>query len=265
MNKPTAIHVSGKFSDGSKFEEQIRGSEIDLPAIAHLWTRARIKDLEDRFRLEQNNQTEIKTQIIDLSIQHTLLTRFTAFVVVDESEVVNKDGSRRKIVQPVEMPALWEMESETQRTGSFAAMAMPCAPPPPMGRPMDARMQVSSPKSDSGAAGIFRGIFRKHRTVKDREEITQVDSKKLKRALKDFIQEFRAVQSAIQSDHIPSADKLEQTRLEVMKELTMAAVGIELAALQKLLKGAIVELIAALRTPGISIGRPGWGMRAPCC
>jgi hypothetical protein len=131
-------------------------------------------------------------------------------------------------------------------------MAMACAPPPPSGRPMDARMQVSSPKSDSGA-GILRGIFRKHRTVKDREDLAQVDSKKLKRALKDFVQEFRAVQSAIHSDHIPSADKLEQTRLEVMKVLSTAPVLTELAALQKLLKGAIVELIAALRTPGISV------------
>ncbi|MCI0615672.1 VIT and VWA domain-containing protein [bacterium] len=253
MNKSGKIRIHGKFSDGSKFEEQIRGSEIDLPAIAHLWTRTRIKDLEDRFRLEQNNQPEIKKQIIDLSIQHTLLTRFTAFVVVDESEVVNKDGSRRKIVQPVEMPALWEMENETQRTGSFASMTMAYAPQPPMAHPMKTRMQASSPKSDSGAAGIFRGIFRKHGTVKDLEDLAQVDSKKLKRALKDFIQEFRAVQSAIHSNHIPSADKLEQTRLEVMKVLSTTPVLTELAALQKLLKGAIVELIAALRTPGISV------------
>ncbi len=252
MNKSGEIRVSGKFSDGSKFEDQIRGSEIALPSIAHLWTRARVKDLEDRFRLELNNQSEIKKQIIDLSVQHTLLTRFTAFVVVDESEVVNKDGSRRKIVQPVEMPALWEMEHETQRTGSFASMALACAPPPPSGRPMDARMQVSSPKSHSGAAGIFRGIFRKHGTVQNPEEITKVDSKKLKRALKDFIQEFRAVESAIHSGHVPSADKLEKTRLEVMKVLSATPVGTELAALQKLLKGAIVELIAALQTPGIS-------------
>ncbi|HEY7160380.1 MAG TPA: VIT domain-containing protein [Acidobacteriota bacterium] len=253
VNKMGAIRVSGKFSDGDKFEEQIRGTEIDLPAIAHLWTRSRVKDLEDRFRLEPNNQAEIKKQIIDLSIEHTLLTRFTAFVVVDESEVVNQDGSLRKIVQPVEMPAMWEMEHETQRTGSFAAMAMPCPPAPAMGRPMEARMQVASAKSGSDVAGIFRGIFRKHRTVKDREDLAQVDSKKLKGALKDFIQEFRAVQSEIHAGHIPSADKLEQTRLEVMKELSTSPAGPELAALQKLLKGAIVELIAALRTPGIAV------------
>lgn len=253
VNKAGAIRVSGKFSDGTKFEEQIRGAEIDHPGIAHLWTRARVKDLEDRFRLEPNNQAEIKKQIIDLSIQHTLLTRFTAFVVVDESEVVNKDGSRKKIVQPVEMPALWEIEQEAQRTGSFAAMALPCPPAPAMGRPMEARLQVASTKSDSGVAEIFRGIFRKHRTEKDREDLAQVDSKKLKHALKDFIQEFRAVQSAIHSGNIPSADNLEKTRLEVMKELSTAPVGPGLTALQKLLKSAIVELIAALRTPGISV------------
>jgi len=253
MNKPGAIRISGKFADGSKFEEQIHDSVIDLPAVAHLWARARVKDLEDRFRLEHSNQSEIKKQIIELSVQHTLLTRFTAFVVVDDSEVVNKDGSRRKIVQPVEMPALWEMEQQAQISGAFAQMAMASPPPPAaMGRPMEARMQVTSAKADSGIAGIFRGVLRKHRTLKDQEEITPVDSKQLKHALKDFIQEFRAVQSSIHAGHVPSADNLEKTRLEVMKALSIAAVGTKLAMLQKLLKGAIVELIAALRTPGIS-------------
>lgn len=251
MNQPGAIHISGKFSDGGKFEEQISDSVIDLPAIAHLWARARVKDLEDRFRLEQSNQSEIKKQIIELSVQHTLLTRFTAFVVVDESEVVNEDGSRRKIVQPVEMPAMWEMEQDGQ-ADAYLQMAMMSPAPRSAGRPMQTRMQVSSAKSDSGA-GILPGILRKHRTVKDREEIAQVDSKQLKRALKDFIEEFRAVQSAIHSGHVPSADNLEKARLEVVKALSTAPVGTELAGLQKLLKGAIVELIAALRTPGISV------------
>ena len=60
-----------------------------------------------------------------------MLTRFTAFVVVDESEVVNQDGTRRKIVQPVEMPAQWEMEmgSPMHITGAMAMMSFPSAPP----------------------------------------------------------------------------------------------------------------------------------------
>jgi hypothetical protein len=113
-------------------------------------------------------------------------------------------------------------------------------------------MQVSS-KAESRAPGIFRGILRKHRTVKDPEDLTAVDSKVLKAALKEFIEEFRAVQSAIHSGRIPSADKLEKTRLELMKALSSAPVLTEMGALQKLLRGAIVELIAALRTPGISL------------
>jgi Ca-activated chloride channel family protein len=246
------IRITGKFSDGSKFKQEISGSEVDFPAIAHLWARARVKDLEDRFRLEQNNQSEIKKQIIDLSVRHTLLTRFTAFVVVDESEVVNKDGSRKKILQPVEMPASWEMEGESQFEGTFQRMAMMSALPAASDSSMKIRMQVSS-KAESRAPGIFRGILRKHRTVKDPEDLTAVDSKVLKAALKEFIEEFRAVQSAIHSGRIPSADKLEKTRLELMKALSSAPVLTEMGALQKLLRGAIVELIAALRTPGISL------------
>src|SRR2546426_413535 len=82
---------------------------------ARPWKRAcsRVMDLEDRFRLEPNAHADIRKQIIELAVRHTLLTRFTAFVVVDESEIVNPDGSRRKIVQPVEMPARWEMDMQT--------------------------------------------------------------------------------------------------------------------------------------------------------
>ena len=46
-----------------------------------------VTDLEDRFRL---GETGLKKDIIDLAVRHTLLTRFTSFVVVDESEIVRR-------------------------------------------------------------------------------------------------------------------------------------------------------------------------------
>src|SRR5262249_48116225 len=98
------VRVQGKFSDGAAFKTTVSAEEIDLPAIGHLWARARVADLEDRYRLGE----DLKQEIIDLSIKHTLLTRFTAFVIVDENETVNETGTQRKVVQPVEMPDRWE-------------------------------------------------------------------------------------------------------------------------------------------------------------
>ncbi|MEW6730696.1 MAG: VIT domain-containing protein [Acidobacteriota bacterium] len=106
------LRVKGEWADGTKFSEKVKANELDLPAISQLWAKARIADLEDRFRVETTTQASIRQQIIELSIKHTLLTRFTAFVVVDESEIVNKDGSHRKLVQPVEMPQRWEMNEQ---------------------------------------------------------------------------------------------------------------------------------------------------------
>src|SRR5205814_9884793 len=86
----------------------------------HLWARARVTDLEDRFRLETGEQDKIRKEIIALAIDHTLLTRFTSFVVVDESEIVNKGGEGHKVVQPVHMPAQWEMELDEEKCDASA-------------------------------------------------------------------------------------------------------------------------------------------------
>jgi Ca-activated chloride channel homolog len=144
------VRVRGRFADGGEFDETITAREVTIPALVHLWARARVAELEDRFRIETGAQAQIKQEIVDLSVRHSLLTRFTAFVVVDEAEVVNPDGTRRKVVQPVAMPARWEMQDAADASITFAGgppqqafasfappmpvMAAPAsAPPPPAG------------------------------------------------------------------------------------------------------------------------------------
>ena len=43
-----------------------------------------------------------------------MLSRFTAFVAVDRSEVVNAGGQQHRVIQPVEIPAGWDVEAEMQ-------------------------------------------------------------------------------------------------------------------------------------------------------
>jgi len=137
------LRIKGKYADGSSFVQEAEAQEVLLPAVAQLWAKAHIADLEDRFRTDTREQSAIRQKIVDLSIKHSVLTRFTAFVVVDEAEVVNKDGSRRTVVQPVEMPASWDMKLRCAPAGFMqaagrtieaelqAAWVAPASPPAP--------------------------------------------------------------------------------------------------------------------------------------
>ncbi|HEY9789494.1 MAG TPA: VIT domain-containing protein, partial [Candidatus Obscuribacterales bacterium] len=114
-----AVQIKGKFSDGKQFDEKVKQRAVEMPAIAQLWAKARIVDLEDSFRLAPSDA--LKKQIVELSVKHQLLTKFTAFVAVDESEIVNKDGKIRTIVQPVERAEAWDMYSSASANGIDAA------------------------------------------------------------------------------------------------------------------------------------------------
>lgn len=127
------VRVCGRNADGTPLDITVTPEVVEMPAISQLWARGRVVELEDRFRVEPANQAELKSQIIAISKAHRILTRFTAFVTVDD-EVVNADGKRRQVTQPVEMPAEWEMDA------TYGA-----APPMPMAAPMPVRSVSRAP------------------------------------------------------------------------------------------------------------------------
>lgn len=104
------VRVRGRFVDGGEFSIVVYPREVAMPAIGQLWAKSRISDLEDRYRIELSAQDRIKREIITLSTRFSVLTRFTAFIAVDHSEIVNRNGYQRHVAQPVETPAGWEME-----------------------------------------------------------------------------------------------------------------------------------------------------------
>jgi Ca-activated chloride channel family protein len=109
--KGGSIKVSGSLPGGRSFSETLSPDYVDSPALMHLWARARIADLEDFYRINYDKRDSIEQEMISLSTEHHILTRFTSFVVVDESEVVNQEGELRQVVQPVEIPHRWEIEA----------------------------------------------------------------------------------------------------------------------------------------------------------
>lgn len=106
------LRVKGKRANGQRFVQEVQARVIDLPALAQLWAKSYIVDLEDTYRVSNDrDQIALHKQIVDVAVAHSILTKFTAFVVVDHAEIVNAGGNVRTVVQPVQMPAQWEEQA----------------------------------------------------------------------------------------------------------------------------------------------------------
>ncbi|GAA0814111.1 VIT domain-containing protein [Spirilliplanes yamanashiensis] len=117
-----SLTLRGRTADDRDWSATVPVQRRDEPAIAHQWARAHLRDLEDRY---VTGSRDLADRIVATSLKHGVLCRFTAFVAVD-TEVV-ADGTPHRVVQPVEMPAGWDMQAPA--APSFAPMAYAAAPP----------------------------------------------------------------------------------------------------------------------------------------
>jgi Ca-activated chloride channel homolog len=154
--KNIKISIKGRRFDGGSFAESAEIAEASVPAIAKLWAKSYVMSLEDQYREGTGDLTKLKAEIVALAKTHSLLTKFTAFVLADQ-EVVNKDGTRREVVQPVHQPALWEMNDAAMpaqgawggATGSWGA---PAGAPARYGAaPMSAPQVMRAKASNTGS------------------------------------------------------------------------------------------------------------------
>jgi Ca-activated chloride channel family protein len=82
--------------------------DVTLPArdgahrvIGSLWARERIDELSRQY--VRSADKDVRAEILKLSLESHLLTRFTAFVAVDDSHIT-AGGDARKVAVPVEVP-----------------------------------------------------------------------------------------------------------------------------------------------------------------
>lgn len=103
-------------------------------ALGASWARARIRDLEDLYATGQRG--DLEHDIVGVSKRFGVLSRFTAFLAIDRSEVANRGGQLRQIVQPVDAPAGWD--------GLAAGLAGGGGAPVMRGRAAPAKRRMSS-------------------------------------------------------------------------------------------------------------------------
>ncbi|MCT2586676.1 VIT and VWA domain-containing protein [Actinophytocola gossypii] len=126
---------------GSDWRATVAAGRSDNPGLAALWARARLRDLEDRYVVGGDDHAALEKRIVDTSLRFGVLSRFTAFVAVDQ-RVVNEGGEVHRVTQPVDLPSGWEPPGAVfGGTQPMAARAMPFAA---------SRMAVES------AGGTFR-------------------------------------------------------------------------------------------------------------
>lgn len=289
MKKEGQVRIRGRLAQGDAWAEVVLSGHIDLPAIAHLWARTRIADLEDRFRISPSDT--IKKEIITLSKKHSILTRFTSFVVVDESEIVNRDGKMRTIVQPVEKPDRWEMEMDGMSAGrsrmacgaapmprAFKAAMAPeimasLAPPAPAGgmAPPPPPMQ-SIARKPMKQKSIFKKEQREEFEAMPMEQgppmpsicsegpvaesmpAAKADASKIPAIEDAFDKLEKALKEALdslKSGKVPASKELEKARTVLMKVLADHDLSADLPLIQRFLRVSAVEMVAALSTGGI--------------
>ena len=135
------IVITGTAADGTPWTRRVAAVETADAGLAQFWARGRIRDLEDKYVSTYHGQPEIEQAIIATSVGHSVLSRFTAFVVVD-TRIVNKTGALKQVTQPVDLPAGWE---------EFEADGVPMPATPFPAQP--ARDQLSTLSEHARAAG----------------------------------------------------------------------------------------------------------------
>ena len=106
LPKDTIITLQGRHGDGSAFKTEIKAVITAPSAVRQVWARWLIRDLEDEMAKGQATE-KLSKRMTALSLSHRVLCRTTAFLAVDEHQVVNVGGHQETLIQPVELPRAW--------------------------------------------------------------------------------------------------------------------------------------------------------------
>lgn len=84
-SRPATVRISGRAGGESKtITVAVDAGDATRPALASVWARTKIADLEDRATLEGG--TEVQPQITQVALNYNLMSAYTAFVAVDSSQ-----------------------------------------------------------------------------------------------------------------------------------------------------------------------------------
>lgn len=110
------------------------------PAVAKLWARHRIEDIETDRILEQVGSEDADQQIAEIGLRYSIVTSQTSLVAVDDMPSRPRDEPLTRAELPINLPAGWDFDTLFSSTASRPAGAdepMPTTRPPSQARAFD--------------------------------------------------------------------------------------------------------------------------------
>lgn len=154
--KPKDMTLQAHDAAGRPWTVTASPTASDHGPLGAVWARGHLRDLEDRYAV--NPSEDLSHSIVAVSLKHGVLCRFTAFIAVDRTEIVNAGGQTRQILQPVEMPAGWEMHKDAAYASQVVALHY-MAPSPASGC-VESSLSEDAEEAESPPAGIrSREVF----------------------------------------------------------------------------------------------------------
>lgn len=111
-HRPQTLTIRGALPTGELWQRQFSIKNESLPprveaTLLPLWGKALIREMEDTFVAGGSQDKNLREEIIRTSIKSNALSRFTAFVAIDETHRVPTSGAPHQVVQSVELPEGW--------------------------------------------------------------------------------------------------------------------------------------------------------------
>lgn len=102
------VRVHALDAAGRPWQQEVAGRAAPASLLVSMWGRAKVRDLEDEYAAGRSrNAKALMDRIVQVSLESHVLSRFTAYVAVDKSDVVNPGGRPLEVVQPVEYADGW--------------------------------------------------------------------------------------------------------------------------------------------------------------
>ncbi|MDB5704238.1 MAG: marine proteobacterial sortase target protein, partial [Sphingomonas bacterium] len=150
------LTVSGTIG-GRRWTRTVKLADaVASPAVAKLWARRRIDDIETERTLGKLEGDDADSQIAEIGLEHMLVTSQTSLVAVDETPVRPAGETLRREDLPINLPAGWDFD--TLFGGEAAKTALANENTLAARAAEQARMKAMDlPQTATGFAGMLAG------------------------------------------------------------------------------------------------------------